>query len=87
MDKPLLKQTGRGAMRLQMSGVDHQPFRHVSLGRQGHDDVAEHAKAAPADKLIVERLRQAVAAWRILPLGRVPGGGVGGRGSACRRDC
>ena len=59
-------------MRLQMGGVDHQPSRLAGLARQLGENLVEHAKTAPADEPIVDRLVRTVVARSIAPAQPIP---------------
>lgn len=63
-----MSQARRGAVRLEVGGVDHEPIRHTACGRRSGKDAREHAEAAPVHEAIVERLVWAIARRRILPL-------------------
>src|SRR5471030_2264439 len=54
-------------MRLQMSGVDHDPLRLTAFAHQLGEDVVEHAQPAPADEAVVDRLVRAVIPGRVAP--------------------
>jgi hypothetical protein len=43
---PLFEQAGRGAMRLEVRGIDYQPRWRACLSRKRHEDAVEHTHAA-----------------------------------------
>jgi hypothetical protein len=51
-------------MRLEVGGVGHQPLGLKTLGRQFGEVPVEHAKAAPADEAVVDRLVRAIVLRR-----------------------
>src|ERR1700735_740554 len=59
-------------MRLQMRGVDHDPFRLAALARQFGEDPVEHAQAAPANEPIVDLLVRPILGRRVAPTQSVP---------------
>ena len=59
-------------MRLEVSGVDHQPVGLAALGRQACEDPVEHAKPAPADEPVVDRLVRAILGRGVSPAQAVP---------------
>ena len=59
-------------MRLQMRGVDHDPFRLAALARQFGEEPVEHAQAAPANEPIVDCLVRAILWRRVAPTQSVP---------------
>jgi hypothetical protein len=61
------EQAGRGPMRFQMRAVDQQLIQLTALRRQAGKDLAEHAHAAPADELIIDRLGRSIVGRRIAP--------------------
>lgn len=62
-------------MRLQMDRIDHhQPSRLASLPRQFRETLVEHAKTAPADEPIVDRLVRPLGAQSIAPAQSIPDG-------------
>lgn len=69
---PLLEQTGRCSMGLQIGGVDHQAVSGPGLSRQLAKDLVKDSRSAPAYKPVVERLVRAIGLRRILPLQAVP---------------
>jgi len=54
-------------MRLEVGGVDHQPRRLGAFARQFGEYPVEHAKPAPADEAVVDRLVRTVGLRRIAP--------------------
>jgi len=54
-------------VRLQVSGVDHDPLGLACLAGELGEDAVEHAQAAPANEAVVDRLVRPVIAWRITP--------------------
>src|ERR1700704_5088850 len=50
-----------------MRGVDHDPLRFATLGRQFGENLVEHAEAAPANKPIVDCLVRAIVARSVAP--------------------
>src|SRR5665213_1696795 len=54
-------------MGFEMRGIDHQTVRPGALRRQLGEDTIEHAKPAPADEAVVDRLVRAVILRRIAP--------------------
>ena len=54
-------------MRLQVGGVDHHRPGRRALGGQLLDEAVEHARLAPANETVVERLVGAVAGWCVAP--------------------
>ena len=54
-------------MRLEMCRIDHQPVCAVAAGRQRDEDPVEHAKPAPTDEAIIDRLGWPVRRRRVAP--------------------
>lgn len=50
-----------------MRGVDHQPLGPVPPGREFGEDPVEHARSAPADEPVVDRLAGTIVPGRIAP--------------------
>ena len=58
---------GVGPVSLEVGGVDHQPVRLSTLGRQLREDPVEHAHPAPPHEAVVDRLVRTVVPRRIAP--------------------
>ncbi len=56
-----------------MRGIDHQLIRLAALRSQCGKDLVEHAKPAPADEPVVDRLVRAILARRVSPAQSIPG--------------
>ena len=54
-------------MGLEVRGINHKPVRDICFTRQFSKNPVEDAKAAPADKPVIDRLGRAVVLWRITP--------------------
>ena len=52
---------------LQVGGIDHQLIRPPALGRQRRKNEVEHARPAPADEAIVDRLVRAIVLRCVAP--------------------
>jgi ferredoxin-thioredoxin reductase catalytic subunit len=61
VENPLLQQTAGRAVRLEGSGVNHQPLGRTAPGGNRGEDADEHTETAPSDEAVVERLRRSVA--------------------------
>jgi hypothetical protein len=64
----LFEQSGRGAMHLQVHGIDHNALWLWTFTRQRGEDVVEHAQSAPAHEPVVECLVGPVLLGSVLPL-------------------
>ena len=71
-EQPLFEQAGRGAVRLEVGGVDHQLVGLPAACGEGGEDLVEHAEPAPPDEAVVDRLVRAIRRRRIPPAQAVP---------------